>query len=215
MKSNLSPSEHARRKLILAAINLFAEHGVDSVSLRMINREAGYKNNSALHYHFGNKLSLIEAADGFIQLHFDEVREPQLKALEMRAQRGDITLREALEVFVHPYVAIIEGYEWGYAAVRTIARMEFDGNEDVHRLLSKSAGRSIKRFAKLKRTLLPDLPLRQFRRRHNFVVTSTIHGFANYRNLHLGYLGEPSPGRLSTLAQFHVDMGVAALTTPD
>ena len=54
MKANLSPSEYAKYKLILAAIHLFAEHGVDSVSLRMINREAGHKNNSALHY-----LSLI------------------------------------------------------------------------------------------------------------------------------------------------------------
>jgi len=215
MKENLSPSEYAKRKLILAAINLFAEHGVDSVSLRMINREAGHKNNSALHYHFGSKLGLIEAVDHFIQKHFDEVREPKLASLEARARDGDVTLREAMEVFVNPYVEIIDNYEWGYAAVRTIARMEFDTNDDVHRLLSKSAGPSLKRFSKLKRALLPDLPAREYKKRHNLVIKFIIDGFADYRNLHLSYLGDLTPRNLRELARFYVDMGTAILTAPN
>ncbi len=214
MEPNLSPSEYAKRKLILAAINLFAEHGVDSVSLRMINREAGHKNNSALHYHFGSKLGLIEAVDQFIQQHFDEVRESSLVALEARAAKGEIDLAEALEVFVNPYVEIIEGFEWGYAAVRTIARMEFDANEEVHRLLSQSAGDAVKRFARLKRPLLPELSARTFRMRHMFVVNATIRGFADYRNLHLSYLGDLSPKSLRELARFYVAMGRAVLTAP-
>lgn len=214
MELNLSPSDYAKRKLILAAINLFAEHGVDSVSLRMINREAGHKNNSALHYHFGSKMGLIEAVDEFIQQHFDEVREPSLVALEARAADGNINLTEALEVFVNPYVEIIEGYDWGYAAVRTIARMEFDVNEEVHRLLSQSAGDAVKRFAKLKRPLLPQLSARAFRMRHMFVVNSTIRGFSDYRNLHLSYLGDLTPKSLRELARFYVNMAQAVLTAP-
>lgn len=214
MKTNLTASGDAKRKLILAAIHLFAEHGVDSVSLRMINREAGHKNNSALHYHFGSKLGLIEAVDEFIQDHFDEVREPQLAALEARARKGDVTLREAMEVYVNPYVEIIESYDWGYAAVRTLARMEFDGNEEVNLLLSKSAGDAVKRFARLKRRLLPELTPRQFKMRLNFVVNSTIRGFADYRNLHMSYLGNLSAKNLSQLAAFYVDMGTAAFTAP-
>ena len=109
LNSHLSPSEFAKRKLILAAIRVFAEHGVDSVSLRMINREAGHKNNSALHYHFGSKMGLIEAMDDFIQQHFDEVREPQLAELECSVNEGKATIRDAMEVFVNPYVQIIKG----------------------------------------------------------------------------------------------------------
>ena len=116
MNSHLSPSEFAKRKLILAAIRVFAEHGVDSVSLRMINREAGHKNNSALHYHFGSKMGLIEAMDDFIQQHFDEVREPQLAELECSVNEGKASIRDAMEVFVNPYVQIINGHEWGYDA---------------------------------------------------------------------------------------------------
>ncbi|MDH4042298.1 MAG: TetR family transcriptional regulator [Gammaproteobacteria bacterium] len=214
MEPNVSVSEYAKRNLILAAIRLLADYGVDSVSLRMINREAGSKNNSALHYHFGNKLGLVAAVDEFIQQHFDAVREPALADLEARATGGDVTLREIMEVFTQAYVGIVEGYDWGYAAVRTLARMEFDGDEVVHELLSKSAGVSVQRFAKLKRPLLSHLSPRQFKMRHNFVVNATIRGFADYRNLNQSYFGDLSVKNLRELARFYTDMGVAVLTAP-
>ncbi|MEM1111573.1 MAG: TetR family transcriptional regulator [Pseudomonadota bacterium] len=207
----MSAADLARQKLILAAIELFAEHGVDSVSLRTINRQAGQKNNSALHYHFGSKIGLIKAVDEFIQRHFDEIREPDLADLEERARGGGITLTEALEVFVKPYVEIIEQYDWGYGAVRTLARMEFDSEEEVVRLLSDSAGHSVKRFAKLKRPLLSDLPAREYKMRHNFLVNATIQGFADYRNLHLSYLGDLSPRSLQELGRFYVRVGESIL----
>ncbi|MEM8661518.1 MAG: TetR family transcriptional regulator [Pseudomonadota bacterium] len=209
-----SNAQYAKQKLILAAIHLFGDRGVEAVSLRMINREGGHKNNSALHYHFGNKLGLIEAVNEFIQTHFDEVREPQLASLEQRAKQGGITLRDVVEVFVHPYVQIVEGYEWGSAAIRTIARMQFEDNEDVHRILSETAGDALQRFAKLTRAQLPDLTSKKFKLRYNFVVNFTVQGFADYQNLQRTYFGNLKPAKLSDLADFYVEMGVAALTAP-
>jgi AcrR family transcriptional regulator len=214
VEPNLSVSEYAKRNLILAAIRLLADYGVDSVSLRMINREAGSKNNSALHYHFGNKLGLIAAVDEFIQQHFDAVREPTLASLEARAAEGEVTLREIMQLYTQAYVHIVEDFDWGYAAVRSLARMEFDGDEDVHALLSQSAGVSVQRFARLKRPLLPHLSPRQFKMRHNFVVNATIRGFADYRNLHQSYLGDLSVKNLRELARFYTEMGVAVFTAP-
>jgi len=212
---SLSHSEQAKRRLILAAMRLFAEYGVDSVSLRMINREAGSKNNSALHYHFGSKLGLIEAVDQFIQQHFDEMREPAISDLESRAAAGDASLQDIMQVFTDAYVGIIVSYDWGYDAVRTIARMEFDANDEVHKLLSKSAGHSVKRFAKLARPLLPDLTSKQFKQRYNFVMNSIINGFASYRNLDATYLGDLSIKDLKGLASFFTATATAILTAPN
>ncbi|MEQ8263877.1 TetR family transcriptional regulator [Pseudohaliea sp.] len=211
MAAHLTASELAKRKTILASIRLFSECGVDSVSLRMINRKAGHKNNSALHYHFGSKLGLIGAVDEFIQQHFGEVRQPALEALENRAAEGDITVRDVIDVFVQAYVDIIEHHDWGYDAVRTIARMEFDNNTQVHDLLSQSAGLTVQRFARLTRPLLTDLKPKEYKRRFNFVVNSTIHAFADYQNLNKSYLGDLSVRSLKDLARFQVDMAVAVL----
>ena len=50
-----------REKLLEAAEQLFAERGIDGVSLADINLRAGQKNRNAVHYHFGDKENLIHA----------------------------------------------------------------------------------------------------------------------------------------------------------
>ena len=50
-----------RQLLMLTAQTLFARRGIDAVSLNEINKAAGQRNTSALHYHFGNKEGLISA----------------------------------------------------------------------------------------------------------------------------------------------------------
>ena len=61
-RTKLTPtSTRTREQLILAGERLFAQQGVDNVSLRQINAEAGQRNSSASHYHFGSKESLITA----------------------------------------------------------------------------------------------------------------------------------------------------------
>ena len=50
-----------RARIISTAEQLFAEKGVASVSLNEITRAAGQKNRNAVHYHFGDKNSLLQA----------------------------------------------------------------------------------------------------------------------------------------------------------
>lgn len=50
--------------LIMAAGELFAEHGIDAVSVRDIARKAG-ANIGVIHYHFGGKDGLIDAVMAF------------------------------------------------------------------------------------------------------------------------------------------------------
>ena len=51
----------SKTKIIETAERLFAEKGINNVSTREIAREAGQKNHSALHYHFGDKENLLDA----------------------------------------------------------------------------------------------------------------------------------------------------------
>ncbi len=46
-------------RIIEKAEELFADHGIEGVSLRQINAAAGQKNASAVHYHFGSKVGLV------------------------------------------------------------------------------------------------------------------------------------------------------------
>ena len=60
VRGNYKVSEETCRRLVMAAGELFAEHGVEAVTVRDITGRAGTKPN-AISYHFGGKEKLVEA----------------------------------------------------------------------------------------------------------------------------------------------------------
>src|SRR5687768_8084123 len=50
-----------RELLVRTAEQLFAERGIDAVSLREIGQVAGQGNNAAIQYHFGDREALVLA----------------------------------------------------------------------------------------------------------------------------------------------------------
>ena len=54
-------SAGTRQRLLLTALHLYAAEGLHAVSLRRISTEAGSKNSAAMHYHFQNKLGVVQA----------------------------------------------------------------------------------------------------------------------------------------------------------
>ena len=89
-----------RHNLKRAARRLFAERGVDGVSVREIVESAGQRNAAALHYHFGTKDDLVRELllDG-AQL-IDDARQAILDELEAGA--GPIGVREVVVALVMP-----------------------------------------------------------------------------------------------------------------
>ena len=57
--SVIAPS--TKEQIVLVAERLFAERGIEGVSLRQIGAAAGNGNNSAVQYHFGSKDHLVQA----------------------------------------------------------------------------------------------------------------------------------------------------------
>jgi AcrR family transcriptional regulator len=54
-------ADGTRARLITAAERLFAERGIDGVSLREINRASGAKNAVAVQYHFDDRAGVVRA----------------------------------------------------------------------------------------------------------------------------------------------------------
>jgi len=50
-----------KMELLLAAERLFAKQGIAATTIRQINLEAGQKNSSAIHYHFGSRDAILDA----------------------------------------------------------------------------------------------------------------------------------------------------------
>lgn len=90
----------AAEQLKRVARHLFAERGVDGVTVREIAEAAGQKNHAAVGYHFGSKEALIReiVIDGARLI--DERRNRRLDALE--AEGGPRTVAEVVDVLIYP-----------------------------------------------------------------------------------------------------------------
>jgi AcrR family transcriptional regulator len=95
-------------RLIEVAERLFAEHGLDGVSLRQIAADAGTSNNSAVRYHFGSKEALVTAIIEYRLPHLVQRRE----LLAARSDPGD--LRSVLEAHLLPIVDMAEATDNHY-----------------------------------------------------------------------------------------------------
>ena len=93
-----------RQRIIETAERLFAERGVEAVSLNEINKAAGQKNTSALHYHFGSREELLTAV---IDGHVDEIRRDVAARLDRLESKGGspLSAKDFVAVCLPPYAA--------------------------------------------------------------------------------------------------------------
>jgi AcrR family transcriptional regulator len=94
--------DDTRTRLIRAAERLFAERGIDSVSLREINRESGARNAVALQYHFEDRAGIVQA---IIDKHSPDVESRRQAMLDQYEAEGEADLRFLAAALVRPLAA--------------------------------------------------------------------------------------------------------------
>lgn len=111
-------SRETQHKLIAAAEQLFAERGIDGVSLSEINRQAQQKNRNAVLYHFGSKEALLTAVLNKHAVFIEQQRAGLLAQLGSPAR-----LRDAVEALVLPVAARLDDPDGGIAFIRINSQM--------------------------------------------------------------------------------------------
>ncbi|MBP2330351.1 AcrR family transcriptional regulator [Kibdelosporangium banguiense] len=114
------------QRLVAAAEKLFAQKGIDAVSLRAIMAEAD-TNVASVHYHFGSKDALVKAV---IAHRGREIARQRGRLLDALETAPDPTARRLAEAVVRPiadadaaWVRFISGIiATGHPAMKTVAR---------------------------------------------------------------------------------------------
>jgi len=99
-------ADATRERILDTAERLFAEHGVYSVSNRQISVAAGQGNNTAVGYHFGDKLDLIRA---IVQRHFIPVE--RLRTARVQAVGNSTDIRDWIGCLVLPLTEHLDGLD--------------------------------------------------------------------------------------------------------
>ena len=148
-------------RLLDAAERLFAERGVDAVSVRAVNAAAG-ANVAAVHYHFGSKEALVEAV---LRRRMDALGERRRGMLAALSTDPTPPPRAVLEVLVRPLAELsADPRSPGRAYVRFLATLAGGGPETRALLGAAFAPQFGPLDAALARAL-PDVPtpVRHFR----------------------------------------------------
>lgn len=113
-------AEETQAQLIRAAERLFAEKGVDAVSLREVNREAGQRNATALQYHFKNRQGLLQA---ILRKHDPAVDEHRNRLLDQIEREASAELTQFSAALVLPAAAKLADRDGGRAYLRIGAQL--------------------------------------------------------------------------------------------
>jgi len=147
-------SQITRQKIIATAERLFAERGVDAVSLNEITREAGQKNKSALSYHFGNKESLLLA---IIEKHEVSILDQRNAYLDDLVHRKALSVESVVRAFVYPLAAKLDDPDGGKYYLSILAQLASCPGMKLYSLRPDYITRD-ERVMQLFLTLVPNTP---------------------------------------------------------
>lgn len=104
--SDIRSRQDPRAVLLDAAERLFAQHGIEGVSLREIATEAGQRNNSAVHYHFGDKQGLV---DTLLEDRLSKVDRLRQRNIDKAGDLAALSPEELLHAMWQPLLDIDAG----------------------------------------------------------------------------------------------------------
>jgi len=205
---------HTRDRVIDAAEQLIAEHGVGGVSLRQIAKVAGEGNHGVVQYHFGSKDGLIDAV---LRRRAELVDPPRLAMLDalVSEERTD-DLRALVEAAVCPLADLV-GVEGpgGADYLLFIGEVQSVRARSFPLVLDGLGTRGLLRVRDLIRECLPEMPEALLDERVNLMVVYVISALVTQvRSLRSPIESERPLLDTATFVGNLVDTVVAALSAP-
>lgn len=167
-----------RDKLILVAIRMFAEQGFAGVSMRTINSAAGTRNSSAVHYHFGNKMGIIQAIFDKLQSQLRPVFDEITLDLQARLTQGKLVMEDVVMAMQLPFWYLYNTPGYGKHAVKLIARLIQEADDDMKVLYNRYMAEPATGLFELAHQLLPTKPAHQLRFQMVYCFMATVSGLA-------------------------------------
>lgn len=165
-----------RLRLILAAERLFAERGIEAVSLREINIAAGQKNSGASHYHFGSKDGLIEAI--FLYRHAATSARRRELADRIDADAATDDVRRLVEALILPLAEQFTGSAGGSRYVRFLQQVHDEPRSRGFARFRGKVDETQIRIERLLRRALGHVPRAVLDLRLRMMADQVIHAFA-------------------------------------
>jgi AcrR family transcriptional regulator len=213
--ASLTPKSAATRaRLIAVAERLFADQGIEGVSLAEINRVARQRHSNACQYHFGSKDGLVQA---ILDKHVPGISASRNALFDAMEVSGNESIASVVRAFVRPVAAKLFDPNGGREFIRFNAQLVAR-----HTMASQGLAASLldvpqaDRLGRKLRAVLAerDLPAHLIEGRLMMAAIMLFHGLADYSRL---VEAAPAAHSRADAENFSADlerMIEAALTAP-
>ncbi|WP_116364483.1 TetR/AcrR family transcriptional regulator [Parahaliea mediterranea] len=188
-----SRSAATRARLVAVAERLFAERGVQGVSLSEINRASKQRNSNACQYHFGSKEGLLQA---IVDKHVPGIASRRNRLLDALEQEQALSLEAVVRAWVEPVAAKLEDPDGGRDFIRvnaeltpthTLAMLRPD------RIALRAEGAD--RLARALQATLAHIPAPIRAQRLQLASSLLFHGLADHSRVHESLAGSEHDAR--------------------
>ncbi len=173
------PQHDTKALLLRSAEELFVERGIDAVSMREINRHAGQRNASSLHYHFASRDNLLES---LIDWRMPPVNKRRHEMVELcRRAPPEEKRRKLTEAIVMPLAETMfernPPNHWIRLHARIYEVSGFDFSAVFH---AKGYNSSLFAVREIQEALSPELPLIIRDQRLMFAIRMSVYSLADW-----------------------------------
>lgn len=198
-------------QILDVAERLFAQSGIDNVSIREILRASGQSNLSAAHYHFGSREALIGMLLARRIRTINALRHQRLDALV--ASGRDTNVHTIVEVIVGVLAEVVKSTPWGPDYVRVVAQALFVHDQAVMDFLDPQTMSGHNRATAMLQNVLAYLPPRVFKDRIWILHNQTTYSIARWVQTK-GPVTPANNRRYAALIRNTVDFMAAGMTAP-
>lgn len=165
-----------RELLLVTAERLFADEGIDKVSMREIVQAAGLGNVAAVQFHFRNKDGLLHSIVRYRAPQTDGRRSVLLDELCAHTDRPDPF--ELMRVLVAPVAEHVEDPDDRYVSFQ--ARLKATGSVYGHPVAKTAASSALSRWQQMMISAFSDCPPSVLDRRLGMVIDWMVQALATY-----------------------------------
>ncbi len=149
------PADTTRDRLLDTAERLFAEHGYQATTMRMVTTEAA-ANIAAVNYHFGSKQALLEAVVHRALGPVVEERRARLDALD--ALDAEPTVDAIVDAIIGPLIERVGAEPDPARVIRLLGRLFVDPDPLMRALVKAEVAEAEKRQLGMLERALPGVP---------------------------------------------------------
>jgi AcrR family transcriptional regulator len=166
-----------RERLLDIAEQLFAERGVDSVSIRSINA-AAQLSPGILHYHFGNKDTLLEA---IVARRMNEIMACRQTMISNLDNKAIPTTHDVAVILVTPLASFVSNNKQsGLWYLQLIARLHSDKSQTLHTVSQRYRDQVLNPIQLLLHTSCAHLSAIQLSLRLSFAIHTLLQSACNW-----------------------------------